>query len=293
MLIARTIEESEAFIEWTNEEIDEVLMSLPKTDNRPYLFKEKEEFCLCYENRCVGISEEMFVFMKSDIRAYERLSTVFMESLGFDPSECFDTQVDILDRSIYLADGFIDDLIRYGKRVQLEKGAVSLFGNSDANKIKKPIPKNIPEKSVLFFLEKEKEYLGVYLSGHPLDYFKEEIARFNKNGVVKTKKYGSLVLFDRISDFLASKYNKSIIAAYCDSESFIKRKRTTNKIVSLGSEFETYVFEDREFGNSGSMFMNEISGIEKQNGYLVVLERNKFTANGCTIIDVKELKSKN
>lgn len=108
--------------------------------------------------------------------------------------------------------------------------------------------------------------------------------------VIKTKKYGSLVLFDRIGDFLDSRYNKSVISVYCNSESFVKRKRTTNKIVSLGSEFETYVFEDREFGNSGSMFMNEISGIEKQNGYLVVLERNKNTSNGCQIIDNFKLK---
>lgn len=108
---------------------------------------------------------------------------------------------------------------------------------------------------------------------------------------IKTKKYGVLCLFDKISDLLASKYNKGIIAVYCRHTDFVKRKRTTNKIVSLSTWTEYYEFEDREFGNASGLYLNDIEKIEQYNGYLLFLERNKHTQNGVQIISNFKLKS--
>ncbi|MHB8871875.1 MAG: hypothetical protein ACYC5G_05475 [Candidatus Doudnabacteria bacterium] len=122
-----------------------------------------------------------------------------------------------------------------------------------------------------------------------LVYFPER----NEQRVIKTKKYGSLVLFDRIKDLLDSKFNKGILAVYCGSVSSIKRKRTTNVIVELSTELESYSFEDKEFGNAGGLYMNNIEGIEPQNAFFIVIERNRFTQNGVQIIDNFKLKTKN
>lgn len=111
--------------------------------------------------------------------------------------------------------------------------------------------------------------------------------------VIKTKKYGSLVLFDRIKDMLESKFNKGILAVYCSSVSSVKRKRTTNVLVSLSTFEESFSIEDKEFGNAGGLYMNAIEKMEPMEAYLVVVERNRFAQNGAQIIETFHLKSKN
>lgn len=122
-----------------------------------------------------------------------------------------------------------------------------------------------------------------------LVYFPER----NEQPTIKTKKYGRLVLFERIKDMLDSKFNKSILAVYCSSVSSIKRKRTTNLLVELSTFEESFSVEDKEFSNSGGLYMNEVSGIEPQNAYFIVVERNRFTQNGVQILEHHKLKSKN
>ena len=109
--------------------------------------------------------------------------------------------------------------------------------------------------------------------------------------VVKTRAYGSLVLFDRIKDMLESKFNKGIIAVYCSKVSSVKRKRTTNVLVELSTTEESFSIEDKEFGNAGGLYMNNVSGMEQQNGYLIVVERNRYTQNGIQLLESYKLKS--
>jgi DNA polymerase-3 subunit alpha len=66
---------------------------------------------------------------------------------------------------------FIDTLIRYGNKFQVDKNAATntLFGGFDSVEIAKPdIPKT-EAWSNLERLNKEKELIGIYLSSHPLD----------------------------------------------------------------------------------------------------------------------------
>jgi DNA polymerase-3 subunit alpha len=69
---------------------------------------------------------------------------------------------------------FMDTLVRYGQRYQLDKASSvnSLFGGLEEIEVSKPeIPQAIPW-SDLERLNKEKEYVGIYLSAHPLDEYK-------------------------------------------------------------------------------------------------------------------------
>ncbi len=75
---------------------------------------------------------------------------------------------------------FIEKAIRFGNKYQESKNSaqVSLFGEASDVQFDEPIippcePWNIMEK-----LSKEKEMIGIYISGHPLDDFKTEIKYF-------------------------------------------------------------------------------------------------------------------
>ncbi|WP_298265584.1 DNA polymerase III subunit alpha [uncultured Lutibacter sp.] len=75
---------------------------------------------------------------------------------------------------------FIERAIRYGNKYQENKNSaqVSLFG--EASEIQFPEPE-IPQAEkwgVMEELSKEKELVGIYISGHPLDDFKNEIKYF-------------------------------------------------------------------------------------------------------------------
>ncbi len=75
---------------------------------------------------------------------------------------------------------YIEKAIRFGNKYQESKNSaqVSLFGEASDVQFDEPIippcePWNIMEK-----LSKEKEMIGIYISGHPLDDFKTEIKYF-------------------------------------------------------------------------------------------------------------------
>ena len=72
----------------------------------------------------------------------------------------------------------IDMALKYGQRYQDEKLAaqVSLFGESNGQVVmNEPDLEDIPEWKKQFKLEKEKEFIGFYLTGHPLEPFRDEL----------------------------------------------------------------------------------------------------------------------
>ncbi|WP_430811537.1 MULTISPECIES: DNA polymerase III subunit alpha [unclassified Carboxylicivirga] len=76
---------------------------------------------------------------------------------------------------------FIEHLIRYGNRYQADKASMqnSLFGAlGDDIAIKTPDVPNCVEYSIIEKLNHEKEYIGIYLSAHPLDQYKLEMNHF-------------------------------------------------------------------------------------------------------------------
>src|SRR5690606_8577297 len=74
----------------------------------------------------------------------------------------------------------IEKAIRYGNAWQQEQltPQVSLFGDAGSNDIATPKIPNSEPWSDLEKLKKEKDIVGFYISGHPLDLFKLEIDNF-------------------------------------------------------------------------------------------------------------------
>ena len=78
-------------------------------------------------------------------------------------------------------DLFIDELVRYADLYRNDKldSSTSLFGEVEEMKPVRPeMPSLIAEEDVLALLQKEKEYVGMYLSSHPLDRYAFEIEHF-------------------------------------------------------------------------------------------------------------------
>ncbi|GHV16552.1 DNA-directed DNA polymerase [Bacteroidia bacterium] len=69
---------------------------------------------------------------------------------------------------------FIDQLIRYGNKYQVDKNqaANSLFGDDTSFDIAHPEIPKVEKWSDLERLNKERELIGIYLSAHPLDEYK-------------------------------------------------------------------------------------------------------------------------
>jgi len=76
----------------------------------------------------------------------------------------------------------VDEAIKYGQRMQTEinRDQVDLFGTQDEQDalIKTPLLQTIPEWSEKESLAKEKEVLGMYISGHPLLEHSEDLEEF-------------------------------------------------------------------------------------------------------------------
>jgi DNA polymerase-3 subunit alpha len=72
---------------------------------------------------------------------------------------------------------FLEKVIRYGARYQENENSaqVSLFGESSDIQIPEPEVPPCPEWGTMEKLKQEKEVVGIYISGHPLDDYKTEI----------------------------------------------------------------------------------------------------------------------
>ena len=76
---------------------------------------------------------------------------------------------------------FIDELLRYADLYSNDTldSAASLFGDIEELKPVRPeVPVFTAAEDTLFLLQKEKEYVGMYLSSHPLDRYRFEIDNF-------------------------------------------------------------------------------------------------------------------
>jgi DNA polymerase-3 subunit alpha len=85
----------------------------------------------------------------------------------------------------------IEKIIKYGNSVQSEQGKVqvSLFGGSDGGGVPPPRILNCEPWSEIEKLKHEKDVVGFYISGHPLDMFKLEIQNFCTDTIDKIDNY--------------------------------------------------------------------------------------------------------
>jgi len=75
---------------------------------------------------------------------------------------------------------FLEKVIKYGAKFQENENSaqVSLFGEASEVQIPEPVVPPCEEWGTMEKLRREKEVVGIYISGHPLDDFKTEINAF-------------------------------------------------------------------------------------------------------------------
>jgi len=127
-----------------------------------------------------GKYSSVFGFAKRvDLRACNKKA---FESLAL--GGCFDG-FDQAHRAQYFTEDingkpFLENLVRFGASFQESKNSaqVSLFGESSEVQIPEPSVPHAESWGTLEKLRREKEIVGIYISGHPLDDFKLEMQHF-------------------------------------------------------------------------------------------------------------------
>ncbi len=121
---------------------------------------------------------------------------------------------------------FIESLIRYGNNAKNVKNSSqqSLFGDSGGFDMVKPEPAYCPDWPKLEKLNREKEVIGIYLSSHPLDDFKLEIATFTT---------ATLADLQNLRDYL----DRDVVVAGMVTE-------TRNGIGKNGKPFGSFTLQD-------------------------------------------------
>jgi DNA polymerase-3 subunit alpha len=90
-----------------------------------------------------------------------------------------------IDRAQYFHDNgdgitFIEKILRHGNKFQENKNSsqVSLFAGTNDLQISNPVIPDVEPWPTIEKLTKEKEVVGIYISGHPLDDFRVEMESF-------------------------------------------------------------------------------------------------------------------
>lgn len=132
------------------------------------------------ERKNGGAFTSIFDFVKRiNLRACNKRC---FEALAY--SGAFDGLGDIHRAQFFHTEGdggtFIDKLIKYGNSIQSQNDSsqASLFGDSSNTEIPDPALPNCQKWSRLEQLKFERDIIGFYLSGHPLDEYKVEIQTF-------------------------------------------------------------------------------------------------------------------
>ena len=75
---------------------------------------------------------------------------------------------------------YLEQMIKFGNKVKdtLNSNQFDMFGDSAETSIQAPVPVETVPWTTMEMLSKEKEVVGIYISGHPLDDYKLEIDNF-------------------------------------------------------------------------------------------------------------------
>ena len=116
-----------------------------------------------------------------------------MESLAY--AGGFDAFPKIHRAQYFQEDGnnrsFLENAVKFGVNYQesVNSSQVSMFGEATGTAIPEPVVPEAQEWSSTYKLNREREVVGIYISGHPLDDFKMEIDSFCKGNVGMLKDF--------------------------------------------------------------------------------------------------------
>lgn len=151
----------------------------------------------------------------------------------------FDSFKDVHRAQYFQEDGagrtFLEQVIRYGSGFQDSENSsqASLFGEDTGVKLPEPQIPKAEEWGNIYALNKEKEVIGMFISGHPLDDFRIEIESFCT---------GNVGMLNEMEQHL----NKEILIAGIVTEA---ESRFTRK----GDPFGTLIIED--YNDSYKLFL--------------------------------------
>jgi DNA polymerase-3 subunit alpha len=158
-----------------------------------------------------------------------------LDSLGWKRSQCM---------------AMVDAAIEYGQKARRdrESGQRGLFTGlvSEQAAIVEPAPPDIPEWSLEQRLAFEKETLGFYVSGHPLDRFAEEVSLFSRKSIAELISEGKSVeckIAGIVTDFRARRTKKGDLMALFTLEDLTGAVETV-VFPNSYSKFEPYMTAD-------------------------------------------------
>jgi len=140
----------------------------------------------------------------------------------------------------------IEDIVdAAGKAMMAKKQAVgSLFGDAEEMTTVSVNIKDMPEYDLLDLLALEKESLGFYVSGHPLDKYREQLDQINYtlSSEIDNLADGSQALFigkiEEINTRISKKGNKFGIANIMDLHGNIELMLFENRLKELEEDFD-------------------------------------------------------
>ncbi len=140
----------------------------------------------------------------------------------------------------------IEDIVdAAGKAMMAKKQAVgSLFGDAEEMTTVSVTIKEMPEYDLLDLLALEKESLGFYVSGHPLDKYREQLDQINYtlSSEIDDLADGSQALFigkiEEINTRISKKGNKFGIANIMDLHGNIELMLFENRLIELEEDFD-------------------------------------------------------
>ncbi len=136
----------------------------------------------------------------------------------------------------------IERLIRYNNDYQnsLQTSQASLFGGTNDAAIAEPAFADCDEFGLIDKLRYEKEVIGIYLTGHPLDSYEIELKYFCN------RKIADLILMDKVKKGEANDEEKALFQKMLGSPVSIGGlvSSVNHKITKNGKPFGTFRFED-------------------------------------------------
>jgi len=95
---------------------------------------------------------------------------------GFDSFDIYRSQLFYSEDSV----SYLEKMMRFGSAIQAEKNStqIDMFGELGETSIQSPAAPQVEKWGTMELLSKEKDVVGVYISGHPLDDYRFEIENF-------------------------------------------------------------------------------------------------------------------
>lgn len=121
---------------------------------------------------------------------------------------------------------FLENIIRFGASFQESESSsqFSMFGEASGTKMPEPEVPKAPEWSSMYKLKREKEVIGMFISGHPLDDYRLEVDAFCNGNVAM------------LNDMASYKGREILIAAIISE--------AEHRFTKNGDPFGTIILED-------------------------------------------------